>query len=75
MNYSSAKGLLMEPPHDSVCKELLLDLICYEINRGRLSPEMEYLLERHLEMCLSCRREIHGFQSLLHNTEAVPNYG
>ena len=65
----------MEPLHDSGCKELLLDLISYERCRGRMSPEMEYLLERHLERCRSCRRDIRSFRSLLQHNDAVANFG
>jgi len=65
----------MEFSHETVCKELLLDLISYERCRGHLSPETEYLLERHLEQCLSCRHGILGYQSLLQNKEAMPNFG
>jgi hypothetical protein len=65
----------MEPTHETVCKELLLDLICYEKSRGRLSPEMEYLLEKHLERCRSCRRDILDFRKLLQINEPVPNFG
>jgi hypothetical protein len=61
---------------DSVgCTELLLDLIYYELVRGRLSSEMEYLFERHLEQCPNCRRRILGFHHILHETEIVRNYG
>ena len=65
----------MEFSHETVCKELLLDLISYERYRGHLSPEMEYLLERHLEQCPSCRHGILDYQKLLQNQVAMPNYG
>ncbi len=65
----------MEPAHDSDCRDLLLDLISYERCRGHLSPEMEYLLERHMERCLSCRRVIRAFRSMVRNNEAVANFG
>lgn len=65
----------MEFSHETACRELLLDLISYERYRGHLSPEMEYLLERHLEQCLSCRRGILCYQNLLQNKEAIPNFG
>jgi hypothetical protein len=58
-----------------LCKDLLLDLICYELRSRRLSPEMKYLLERHLEHCKSCRGRILGFQRMLRESEAVRNYG
>ena len=65
----------MEFSHKTVCRELLLDLISYERYRGHLSPEIEYILERHLEQCPSCRRGILGYQNLLENKVSVPNFG
>jgi predicted anti-sigma-YlaC factor YlaD len=65
----------MELSEKMVCKELLLDLVCYEIHCKRLSPEMEYLLEKHLEECPSCRRRILGFQRILNEAEIVRNFG
>jgi hypothetical protein len=65
----------MELPNETVCTELLLDLIYYEILCGRLSSEMEYLFERHLENCPSCRRKILGFNHILHSAETERNFG
>lgn len=65
----------MELTHASVCKELLLDLICYEIFRGRLSPEMEHLLEMHIEQCPSCRHRMRAFRALLQEPAIVRNFG
>jgi hypothetical protein len=62
----------------ALCKDLLLDLICYEIRSRHLSPEMEYILEKHLEQCASCRCRIHSFQRTLEETqetEIVRNFG
>jgi hypothetical protein len=57
------------------CKELLLDLLYYEKSCGRLSPETEYLFEKHLEKCPSCRFRIRGFMRLLQGEEIVRNFG
>jgi len=68
----------MELSEKLVCKELLLDLVCYEIHCKRLSPEMEYLFEKHLEECPSCRRRILGFRRILQEnqeTDIVRNFG
>jgi hypothetical protein len=72
------EGVIMEFPDKMVCKELLLDLVCYEIYCKRLSPEMEHLFERHLEECPSCRRRILGFRRILQEnqeTDIVRNFG
>ncbi len=65
----------MRSSEKQACQELLWNLIFYEIYRKRLSPEMEYLLEKHLERCPICRDRILGFQSLLQNNEIVRNFG
>jgi hypothetical protein len=59
----------------AICKDLLLDLICYEIRSHRLSPEMEYILEKHLEQCPSCRCKIHSFQRTIQDAQIVRNFG
>jgi len=65
----------MEISDSVVCTELLLDLFYYELVRGRLSPEMEYLFERHLQHCRSCRHKILGFHRFVHESEIVRNLG
>jgi predicted anti-sigma-YlaC factor YlaD len=65
----------MELSSRMVCQELLLDLICYEMCRGRLSTEMEYLLEKHLEQCPSCRDRIAAFRKMLQEPMIVRNFG
>jgi hypothetical protein len=60
---------------DDVCEDLLLDLIGYELCCGRLSPEMKYLLEMHLEQCASCRRRILSYLNLLSEDKAMRNFG
>jgi hypothetical protein len=60
---------------ETVCEELLLDLICYEKFRGRLSSEMEYLFQTHLEVCPSCRRKAREFQLILRDLRVVRNFG
>ena len=47
------------------CVDVLLDLICYEMKCGRLSPEMKPVLEDHIAKCPSCRKGIHDFMQML----------
>ena len=49
----------------SECVGILLDLICYEMHCGRLSPEMKLMLEGHLATCPSCRKGIRDLTRLL----------
>jgi hypothetical protein len=65
----------MEFAHRTVCKKLLLDMLFYEKSSGRLSPEMEYLLDQHLNKCPSCRHRILGFQRTLLEPMIVRNFG
>jgi hypothetical protein len=65
----------MEFSHKTVCEELLLDLICYEMCCGRLSPEMEYLFEKHLEECQSCRAKTLGFRHMVEGDNIIRNFG
>jgi hypothetical protein len=65
----------MELSQRTVCGELLLDIIFYEKFRGRLSAEMEYLLEQHLKKCPCCRRRILGFERMLLRPVHVRNFG
>jgi hypothetical protein len=69
------KGNYMGQSNKAICQDLLLDLICYEIRSRRLSPEMEYILEKHLEQCTSCRCKIHGFQRTIQDARIVRNFG
>jgi hypothetical protein len=55
----------MIPHHSSRCTETLLDVICYEAIRERLSPEMEALLVDHLAECEHCRMRVLGMRQLL----------
>ncbi len=62
--------------HNSwACEELLLDVVFYEKRCGRLSPEMEYLLECHLESCPSCRARELSFRRVLHGEDNFWNFG
>ncbi len=61
--------------NEDACGALLMDLICYELRGGRLSPEIKYLFERHLEQCPSCRQRYTGFLDLLEEDNAVRNFG
>ena len=58
-----------------VCEELLRDIICYEMCRGHLSSEVQYLLQRHLTQCPECRRRMRGFMTLVQDVTAIRNYG
>jgi hypothetical protein len=47
------------------CTEVLLDLICYEIYRENLSPEMEAILASHLAECECCRTKFYNMKQLI----------
>jgi hypothetical protein len=55
----------MIPYHYSNCTETLLDMLCYEAYRERLSPEMESLLAGHLARCEDCRAKVLSLKQLL----------
>jgi len=55
----------MNQPENADCMEMLLDLICHEMRRKRLSPEMEHLFLKHLAECLECRTRVLGFVEVL----------
>jgi hypothetical protein len=57
----------------SDCAEILLDLICYEICRDKLSPETEALLANHLIECAVCREKVRNFKQLLAEKPTVRN--
>jgi hypothetical protein len=61
--------------HESMCGNLLLDILFYEKSYGRLSPEMEYLFEQHLKTCSACRHRTLSFQRVLREPIIVRNYG
>jgi DNA-directed RNA polymerase subunit RPC12/RpoP len=65
----------MELSHKTVCGELLLDIIFYEKFCGRLSAEMDYLLEQHLNKCAYCRSRILGFEQTLLEPAPMRNFG
>jgi hypothetical protein len=65
----------MEPTHGTNCESLLLDILFYEQSFRRLSPEMEYLLEQHLNKCPGCRHRMISFKSMLRGPEIARNYG
>ena len=65
----------MKPQEHTDCVDLLLDFVLYEQYRRRLSPEIEYLLEEHLEGCPSCRERILAFQQMLGEEIAQRNVG
>ena len=49
----------------SNCADTLLDMLCYEAYRERLSPEMEALLAGHLAKCEQCRSKVLNLKQLL----------
>jgi hypothetical protein len=51
--------------HNGNCTETLLDMLCYEAYRERLSPEMEALLADHLAECEQCRSKVLGLKQLM----------
>ena len=50
------------------CTEVLLSLICYEIHKDKLSPEMEAILDDHLAECEGCRARFLNIKQLLEET-------
>jgi hypothetical protein len=67
-----AEGKLHEHKEDSLrtnyfsdCGDILLDLLCYELHRDRLSPETVSFLVDHIAGCPSCRRKATAFQEIL----------
>jgi hypothetical protein len=52
------------------CTDTFLDMVCYEVLKRRLSPEMEDILDRHLKCCPSCRRKVIGLGHI-HRSELV----
>ncbi len=53
-------------PHElRGCAEVLLDLICYEVFRDKLSPETEAILAEHLAECEFCRIRFFDFKQLV----------
>ena len=51
------------------CTQILIDLLCYEMGGGRLSPEMEQLLLNHLRECSSCQRKALEFKQAVATEE------
>jgi hypothetical protein len=65
----------MESVLTSDCADALLDMVWYEAVTKRLSPEMEEMLERHLQECRSCRQRMFRLRVDLQNTSDCVNYG
>jgi hypothetical protein len=55
----------LDAKYFSDCGDILLDLLCYELQRDRLSPETVSFLVDHLASCPSCRRKATAFQEIL----------
>ena len=60
---------------ESICWMLMLDILFYEKLYGRLSAEMEYLFDQHLEKCPACRQKILNFQGTLLEPTIARNFG
>lgn len=54
------------------CLDTLIDLLCYEMSCGRLSPEMEDLLACHLAICTACRRRVCNFLEQIERAPSLP---
>jgi hypothetical protein len=65
----------MELQKERNCTDMLLDLLCYEIFTRRLSPEMEDMLNHHLDCCPACRRKVCGFRHILGKRMVQRNFG
>ena len=65
----------MEIPDREFCEELLLDIIGYEICCGRLSSEMRYLFQRHLEQCGKCQHSYLKFLHAIQGDRVARSYG
>jgi len=59
----------------SECTEMLIDLVCYELHVGKLSPEMQRLFDVHLGECASCRRRVLNFRRTLVEPDWQRNFG
>ncbi len=57
----------------SGCTETLLDMLCYEAYRERLSPEMEAMLADHLAACERCRSKALSLKRLLDDAPGKMN--
>ena len=72
---AGAKGKRMRACEKRDCEELLCDLICYEMRCGRLSPEMQYMLEEHLVQCPNCRNRMVTFSRMVDLAALARNFG
>jgi hypothetical protein len=59
----------------SECSDMLIDLVCYEIQLRRLSPEVERIFKIHLEHCPSCKHRAHSFRATLAEAITPRNFG
>jgi hypothetical protein len=75
VNNNHGEGAFMGVSAKEACEQLLWDLICYEMCRGRLSPEMQYLLDLHLGECSTCRHRIRDFKRMLEGSMIERNFG
>ena len=54
----------MSIAEDGNCLDALVDILCYEMISGRLSPETRALFAEHLEICAACRKRASDFLEL-----------
>ena len=57
------------------CLQVLLDVICYEMQVQRLSPEMTALVQEHLKSCTQCRTGTGHFEQIFLPEGAQKNFG
>ena len=56
----------------TACVQLLMGVLCYEVSSGRLSGEMQGLLEIHLQSCDQCAVAARNFVHLVFREAALP---
>lgn len=65
----------MDLYEESDCADTFLDMVCYEVLKKRLSPEMEDIFDRHLKCCPSCRRKVLGFRQIQRSDLLCRHFG
>ena len=54
----------------SDCLGVLLDVLCYEMICGRMSREIESVLEEHFRACSTCRKKFRDYLDVLVQTDS-----
>jgi hypothetical protein len=65
----------MKTHENTDCVDLLLSLVFYETFCRKLSPEMNDVLQGHLETCASCRDRMLAFRRMLGGHIRQRNFG